>query len=166
MVNKLNRGENFLYLDLQTSFDRHLLETCKIEFDLNNNFLVGTGAASFFIVDLRRNQIMETKSIIENLARRFQKKDPKTDEFGLGAFGRLATFHLEPMYERIDSIKVCTGGALDESIYSQNKHTRVLVNKNDLKCFMAAKLKDESTVHVFDYFQERRERQHRLNQVI
>ena len=108
-------------------FDLDWLKSLKnLQFDMNNNFLIGVGKTDFFMLDLR------------------EARD-RPDSLGL-SFKKIKNFSLEPIYEEIKSIKFCTNGVLDDEIFKdfvsdKCTNTRVSIDREDHRCFIAAKVK-------------------------
>jgi hypothetical protein len=79
----------------------------------------------------------------------------------------MKTFILQPCYEEIVQIKFCTNGVLDDNIFKdfvsdKSTNTRVSIDKDDLRCYIAARVKNSNTLHVFEYFLDCRLRKSRL----
>jgi hypothetical protein len=72
-------------------------EINELKFDMNNNFLLGVGETSFTVIDLRESQL-------------------EPDKNGL-KFKMVKRYEVQPVYEEIKTIKFCTNGVLDHSIF-------------------------------------------------
>lgn len=69
----------------------------------------------------------------------------------------MKTFKLQPIYGEIVKIKFCTNGVLDDNIFKdfvsdKCANTRVSIDKDDLKCYVVARIKNSKTLHIFEYF--------------